>query len=123
GDPPTVLSSVLRMADGAPVNLGHLSLSLHNGTHLDAPFHYDADGATVDALSPELCVGPARVVDARGAASLGPALFDGIDLSSTPRVLFRTDAWTDPRAFPSTWPLMEPTLPGWLQTRRVVLVG
>lgn len=123
GDPPTVLTPILRMAEGAPVNLGQLSLSLHNGTHIDAPFHYDATGATVDAVPLELGVGPARVIDARGAATLDVSLFDGIDLSRTPRILFRTDAWTDPHAFPTTWPLMERTLPGWLRAHGVVLVG
>jgi arylformamidase len=35
-------------ADGARVNVGWLSTSVHNGTHVDAPFHFDRHGATVD---------------------------------------------------------------------------
>ena len=37
---------------GAAAN--RIALAEHTGTHLDAPFHFDRDGATVDELAPEL---------------------------------------------------------------------
>lgn len=40
-----------------------LSMPTHLGTHLDAPSHFVADGATVDALDPSALVGPARCVE------------------------------------------------------------
>ncbi len=126
GDTPTAFSLVARIADGASCNVGRLSLSVHNGTHADAPYHYREDGATIDAVAPERFVGPARVIDARGRATLGPELFMGLaegELAATPRVLFRTDAWRDPAVFPTTWPLLEPGMPAWLGARGVTLVG
>src|SRR4051812_28646761 len=65
GDHATVYELGTRMADGAMCNVGHLSLSVHNGTHADAPFHYNERGLRIDALAPDLFVGPARVIDAR----------------------------------------------------------
>ena len=126
GDTPTAFSPVARIADGASCNVGRLTLSVHNGTHADAPYHYREDGATIDAVAPERFVGPARVVDARGRATLGPELFAGLgedELAATPRVLFRTEAWRDAAVFPTVWPLLEPGMPAWLGARGVTLVG
>lgn len=126
GDTATAFSLVARIADGAACNVGRLTLSVHNGTHADAPYHYREDGVTIDAVGPERFIGPARVIDARGRATLGVELFAGLgegELATTPRVLFRTEAWRDPVAFPTTWPLLEPGMPAWLGARGVTLVG
>ena len=125
GDCPTELTATARMADGASCNVGRLSLSLHNGTHVDAPFHYDANGATIESVDPARLIGPARVIDARGCATLGTELLAqfGATLATTPRILFRTDAWKDPEVFPARWPRLEPGFAGWLRERGVTLVG
>ena len=126
GDTATELSLTARLADGAACNVGRLSLSVHNGTHADAPFHYHPRGATIDALAPDRYIGPARVIDARGCARLTSRLFDGLapaELAATPRILFRTDAWLDPEVFPIVWPLLDRTLPAWLAAHGVTLIG
>ena len=126
GDRPTAFRLNARIAEGASCNVGELSLSVHNGSHADAPFHYDDRGATIDALDPEVFVGPARVIDARGRTALTADLFAGVtdhELAAAPRILFRTDTWGDPAFFPTAWPLMEPGLPAWLAKRGVRLVG
>jgi len=123
GDTAARFDVVLRIAEGAVVNIGALRVSVHTGTHADAPWHYNDAGATIDQVLPEIYIGPARVIDARGCESLSLGLFHGIDLAPTPRVLFRTDAWTDPLAFPMVWPVMTPDLPEWLAAQGVKLVG
>jgi arylformamidase len=126
GDRDTVFDLGLRIADGKPCNLGHLSLSVHNGTHADAPFHYNDRGPTIDRLVPDLFVGPARVIDARGHAVFTPALFAGLapaELAATPRILFRTDTWLDTATFPTTWPLLDRGMPAWLASEGVKLIG
>ncbi len=39
-----------------------LELGTQTGTHIDAPRHFDPEGATIDALRPEECVGTYRAV-------------------------------------------------------------
>ena len=78
------------------------------------------------AIGNHLGVTAKRVIDARGRTALTADLFTGVadhELATTPRILFRTDTWGDPKSFPSTWPLMEPGLPTWLAKRGVRLVG
>jgi arylformamidase len=123
GDTDTDFRRVAQIVDGGVANIGRLTLSLHNGTHADAPFHYNQQGAPIDALDLDCFVGPARVIDARGHSRFTPDLFAGCDLAATPRILFKTDTWTDPAVFPQTWPLLEPALPAWLAARGVRLVG
>ena len=69
GDPTpkkTVLSSI---EGGDLYNLTEFSMCAHNGTHIDAPFHFINDGKTVDAVSPESFVGMAYVAEHRGVMS------------------------------------------------------
>ena len=51
--------------------IGGIQVGTHAGTHLDAPFHWFADGPTVDQVPLERLTGPARVVDLRGS---GPCI-------------------------------------------------
>ena len=58
-----VLSS---MEEGALYNLTALSLCAHNGTHVDAPYHFINDGKTVEQLPLEKTVGWAYVTHENG---------------------------------------------------------
>lgn len=122
GDVPFEFALSWRKAAGASVNVGAIRGSIHTATHCDAPFHFDDAGATVERLPPEVFVGPAWVVDVRGAAAWQSKL-EALDFTETPRVLFRTGGWPDAARFPDSIPVMEPTLPGWLAARGVQLIG
>jgi arylformamidase len=126
GDTPTRFQLISRLAANESCNVGQLSLSVHNGTHADAPFHFDDQAATIDALPLDAFIGPARVIDARGQASLSESLFTEFNaetMRTTPRILLRTDAWLDPAVFPARWPSIAPTLPAWLASHGVRLLG
>ena len=46
--------------------------SEHGGTHLDAPYHFDRDGWTVDRIPIPALIGPAVVIDVRDACAADP---------------------------------------------------
>lgn len=50
-------------------NLYVLSIDEHTGTHLDAPLHFSADGASVDEIPPEQLALPLCVIDIRARAA------------------------------------------------------
>jgi len=52
--------------DQAGVHVSRIDLSVHTGTHMDAPDHFIAGGATIDGVPLERCLAPARVIDLRG---------------------------------------------------------
>ncbi len=62
GDPPIVLERVSKMEEGEHNNVSRLALSAHAGTHVDAPYHFIADGSTIETLSLDVLVGPCQVV-------------------------------------------------------------
>lgn len=57
------------MEKGDMYNLTAFSMCAHNGTHIDAPFHFVEDGKTVDALRLDSLVGRAYVVEHQGIVS------------------------------------------------------
>jgi arylformamidase len=63
GDPPFELTPVLKLSAGSPYNVSRLVTGTHAGTHVDAPAHFVAGGATVDQLPLEILIGKARVLD------------------------------------------------------------
>lgn len=64
---PTPEKSVLKsMEKGDVYNLTALSMCAHNGTHVDAPFHFLKDGKTVDEICLEAFVGMAYVAEHQG---------------------------------------------------------
>ena len=66
GDPAperTILSSI---EDGDSYNLSAFSMCSHNGTHIDAPFHFIEGGKTVGEIPLDTFVGMACVVEHQG---------------------------------------------------------
>ena len=123
GDTPAEFTFANTKAAGYSANVGRLRVSLHAGTHADAPYHYNDAGLKIDEVPVDTYVGPARVVDIRGHDVITTALLAGQDFSGIPRVLFKSDSWSDPAVFPTGWPLMTADVPPWLAARGVRLVG
>lgn len=69
GDPAPEKKTLCSMEKGDLYNLTSFSMCAHNGTHVDAPFHFIKDGKTVDAVSLEAFVGLACVAEHRGIVS------------------------------------------------------
>ena len=70
GDTPFDRRIMLDMSAGDAVNLSTLTLSSHTGTHVDAPFHVQTQGTTVERLPLDPYWGPAQIVTVRKAEGL-----------------------------------------------------
>ena len=102
------------------VRVGAVTMSLHTGTHIDAPRHLVSKSGSVDGIPDSTLCGQATVIDARGVEALTADLFEGL---STPRVLVRTDAWLESSTFPVSFPLLTQAAATLLVSRGVVLFG
>ena len=60
-------------AEGALYNLSAFSMCAHNGTHIDAPFHFLPEGNTVEQMPLESFVGPCFVARHQGDVSAADA--------------------------------------------------
>ena len=69
GDPAPERTIISSIENGALYNLTAFSMCAHNGTHVDAPFHFIKDGKTVDEISLEAVVGMAYVAEHHGSVT------------------------------------------------------
>lgn len=72
GDTPYEAFWAATLADTGSVNVGGVTMSLHSGTHADAPKHFRDGGLSPDSVDLDAYVGPAVVADLtrHGAAEL-----------------------------------------------------
>ena len=90
GDPPFEIRPTQRVADGGAFNATRITLGTHLGTHVDAPAHFLAGGATVDELPLEILMGKARVVEVSARDRIDRADLEALDLRDDIRVLLKT---------------------------------
>lgn len=62
GDPKISIERVQKMEEGANCNVSRMELSVHSGTHVDAPFHFLPNGETIENISLKTLTGRAFVV-------------------------------------------------------------
>ena len=73
GDPAPEKRVLSSMEKGDSYNLTAFSMCAHNGTHIDAPFHFIKDGKTVDEVCLDALVGMAYVAEHQGIVSVDDA--------------------------------------------------
>ena len=79
------------MRRGDALTLSAYSLGAHSGTHIDAPMHFVADGASIDQVSLDRLIGPALVIDiADGVQAIDAAELGRHEWKGAQRVIFRT---------------------------------
>ena len=79
-------------AAGNGVDLTHLSVGAHTGTHLDAPRHFIPDAGLVTGLDLNALIGPALVVRYPGDGPIPASFFEAQNLPDPlPRLLLRCD--------------------------------
>ena len=66
GDPSPIAEKVVSIDAGDVYNMSTLSMCVHNGTHIDAPYHFLNEGNTVEQIPLEYFVGTCYVVQRDG---------------------------------------------------------
>lgn len=89
-DSPLTISLSQSIDRGDECNVSSITLSSHSGTHVDAPFHFEPDGATVDMLPLETLVGPAWVVEITDKPAIEREDLEVAGLKGKERILFKT---------------------------------
>ena len=87
GDPKPEKQTLSATARGDLYNLTAFSMCAHNGTHVDAPFHFLASGDTVDALGLEPFVGDCYVARHQGDVTAKDAQAILRKAGEAPRIL------------------------------------
>jgi arylformamidase len=131
GDTPFALEPSARIAQGDSVNVHALHTSLHAGTHVDAPWHYDDAGHRLGDVDLRRLLGEALLLDVSDgdgpvtAAQVAAALADVAPHERLPpRVLLHTgevDDWGT--EFPLAFRSLEPAAIAYLAEHGIRLLG
>ena len=97
GDPAPEKELLSSMEEGGLYNLTAFSMCAHNGTHIDAPFHFIKGGKTVDSIGLDTFVGLAYVAEHQGIVSAddAAAIFENAkkqNPEAAKRILIKGDA-------------------------------
>lgn len=112
----------LHTSSGDAVNCSAIQMSAHLGTHADAPYHVDPQGATSSQWSLNTFLGPAEVVAIpHEASAIRPAHL--LDITA-PRLLFQTVCSDRPATrWNDAFPALTPAAVRWMQEHDVCLMG
>ena len=96
GDPAPQREVLLRIPNGDVCNLTAFSMCAHNGTHIDAPYHFLEEGKTVEAIPLSQTVGLSYVGEHEGIVTAADAKrllaeARAIDADSAERILIKGD--------------------------------
>ena len=132
GDEPFHFRLTKKIAEGQSVNLGAITMGVHNGTHADAQFHFDAAGESIEKAPLEVYLGRAVVVDLAESFSqrrekqlitIEDLQAHAEEIGKTSRLLIKTGRWSDSAVFPKQIPVIAAQVPSWLQKNGVKLLG
>jgi arylformamidase len=131
GDTPFHFQLAAKIGENAVVNIGAMHMSVHNGSHADARFHFEEEGWKIEQAGLETYLGPAVVVDvtqaladSRGEVITINQLNGSVDqLRQTSRLLLKTGAWLESTIFPKRIPVIDADVADWLQAHGVKLIG
>ncbi|MDR9405565.1 MAG: cyclase family protein, partial [Halothece sp. Uz-M2-17] len=91
GAPKVSFQRLLDIENGDIANDTNISLNVHTGTHVDAPFHFVSSGYTVEQMPLDILMGAATVVDVSDVETITVDVLENLALSAdTKRLLFRT---------------------------------
>lgn len=124
GDTPYSAQPLLRLSDGHSVNLVTLTTTPHIGTHADAYFHYEPNGAHPVTMPLDAYIGRARVMTVRKRA--GALTPDDLPASAhgAERLLIHSHVsdYAD-SVFAPEFPYLSVDLIAWLAGLGVRLIG
>ena len=128
--PPVVIKRTLDHPESG-WRMEEIAMATHTGSHLDAPLHRIAGGASIDQLPLESFAGPALIVDLRGmapGAAITAAILSGkLSGPLEGKIILLATGWGDRRARSDEWlyqsPWVNPDGAQWLVEQKIRGIG
>lgn len=123
GDAPFTFNIGITKEQTGSVNIGNISTSSHTGTHVDAPFHFDEDGQTIEELDVNIYIGEAKVIDVTDEDTITVEALKQFDLVGIKRLLIKTKKEMNEEQFPEEYMVVDEAVGAYLRTCGVQLLG
>ncbi|GAK11115.1 arylformamidase [Geomicrobium sp. JCM 19039] len=123
GDIPFTYKETYSHADTGSVAIGQIQLSLHSGTHADAPYHAEKEGQRMGDVPIEPFIGPAQVVDLSAYPTISKEALQQSGPIKARRVLLKTKIPNDANRFPDSIAAIDEAAVDYLFEQEVKLIG
>lgn len=129
GDPVLSVTFHCTTSSASKCNVSKIAMGTHQGTHLDAMFHFLADGKTIDQMPLEWFQGPARMIRVPKAAGdiidVGDLANHEAMLLPGSRILINTGWYREfgSERFFTEFPSMTQEAARYLASRRLRMIG
>ena len=121
-----VFDRIFDVEKGDPVNMVHISIDSHVGTHIDSPFHFIPTGDTIDLMPIDTTVGPARVIEIKSEHEITVDELEPYDIQAGERILFKTKNTPKvyaTRIYKGKYVTIAPEAARYLAAKKIRLVG
>lgn len=88
GDTVPQFNKIKRISDDN-YNLSNMTVSVHVGTHVDAPSHFIENGRTIEDIPPQRFMGEVQVIEIKDNKEIRKKELESIELNSN-KILFKT---------------------------------
>lgn len=116
-----------RLEKGDPCNSTSISLGVHTGTHVDAPWHFVEEGEKIDEIDLDVLIGPVYVLDFRSAKEVDAQMLEDSDLPDDAlRLLLRTsnsELWSRTDRFRKDYVALTADAARWVVNRGIRCIG
>jgi arylformamidase len=123
GDTPLSREVLLDLSQGDNLTLSTLRSTVHLGSHLDAPSHYDVDGATIESVDLSRCIGECQVISVTATDGEEITLEHLVAQPKSSRVLLNTGSHPDPDHWGGNFSAISPSLIRYFAENGVTLLG
>lgn len=89
-DPAVSIRKIKRISRGDSWNLSELTCGSHCGTHIDAPYHFDENGITIDRIPLDSLIGNATVFEIKNNEKIDVEEIKSSEIENCKRVIFKT---------------------------------
>lgn len=109
-------------ADTGSVNIGKVTTSTHTGTHIDAPFHFDEAGRTVERLDVNRYIGEATIIEVYSTGEITREVLERFTVKGR-ILLIRTQKAYDTERFPEEVPVLGEDAVAYIASLGIKLYG
>ena len=89
-DPTVSIQKTCLISQGNSCNVSELKFSSHCGTHIDAPYHFEENGITIDQIPLDYLVGSVTVCEVKNKEKIDLDDIKTLKLKNKKRVIFKT---------------------------------
>jgi arylformamidase len=123
GDPEYRVRRIMAIQDGGSSNVSAVDMSVHTGTHVDAPLHLNDSGNDAAGVPLDRCIGPARVFSVSVRECIRAADLSTLNWQGVRRVLFKTRSGIPLGGFDSQFVCFKEDAAEFLIQKEILLVG